>query len=370
MSKKYEIHPIAKCYPKITGKDYTELRKSIRTQGLLNPITLFEGQILDGSNRYRACLEENVTPAFRDLPEGLNAIEYVVSQNESRRHLTVEQRAFIGAKLAKLGVGGDRRSSGFKTSLDGMSTVKVAKRLKISPKSIERARRVQKVGAPAVVAAAEAGEVNLSQAESISALPAAQQTPILEVIKAQKEILNKARDFRQGDEFKERVSKHQAIVDAPSVYPIDLPVPEQYAQIAKDLRANEKQIGDMEADELARNTTRFADRLSIAEGDARLRFWANTVKRKIAARQAILDAAKAFKKEIDAEKAEKKPVKTPEGRRKVPVIDRQWEVFVPQFRLLLKLFTNKEDRPDIRRRIDNLLTQAGWPSEDGGVVIT
>jgi hypothetical protein len=362
--KQYEIHPIAKCYPKITGKDFTELRKSIRTQGLLNPITLYEGLILDGSNRYRACLEEDVKPTFRELPDGVNAIEYVVSQNESRRHLTVEQRAFIGAKLARLGAGGDRRSPGFKTSSDGLSTETVAKKLKVSSKSIERARRVQKEGTPEVVEAAESGEVNLSQAERIAALPIEQQKPVLEVVKGQKEALKAAKDFRQSDEFKTAVSRHQAIIDAPSIYPIDLVVPEEHAQTIKDLRANEKQITNMEANELGKNTTKFADRLSITDVDPRLRAWANSVKRKIAARQVILDEAKDYQKVLQAQK---KADKAATPTKKIATIDRQWSVFVPQFKQLIKLFA-KEDRLEIRRRIDDLLTGGGWP-EDGGVII-
>jgi hypothetical protein len=361
----YDIHPIAKCYPKITGSDFTELRKSIRTQGLLNPIVLFEGQILDGSNRYRACMAEDITPTFKQLPAGIDPFLYVIAQNESRRHLSVEQRAHIGAKLAKLRAGGDRRSPDFRTSADG-STEAVAKKLKVSSKSIERARRVQKKGAPEVVEASEQGEVNLSQAERIAALPKEQQAPVLAVVKSQKAALQKAKDFRQSDEFKARVSKHQAIIDAPSIYPIDLVAPTELAAKIKDLRADEKQIGSLEADELGR-TTKSADELSKeASLDKRYVAWANSVKRKLAARILILEEAKEFKKELKAEKP--KTLATP---KKVPAIDRQWQVFVPQFKALLKLFSNKDDRVEIRRRIDGLLEEAGWPLiPDGGVVLS
>jgi hypothetical protein len=376
MSKPYEIHEIARCYPKITGKDFTELKKSIRAQGLINPITLFEGKILDGSNRYRACIEENVVPTFRELPEGFNPIEYVIAQNESRRHLTVEQRAFIGAKLAKLSAGGDRRSDGFKSTAGGMSTEKVAQTLKISSKSIERARRVQKEGTADIVEAAEKGEVNLSQAERLAALPKEQQSPALSTVKGQKEALARAKDFRQNDEFKARVAKHQTIIDAPSIFPIDLEVPDAHAQMVKDLRANEKHIGEMEAYELDKNTTKFAETIAKNRLHPRFVAWANSVKRKIAARHLILDAAKEYKKELQAEKTEKKGGKTPipAPAKKVSAIDRQWSVFVPQFKALLKLF-GKDDRLEIRARIDELLNSSGWPyavltPPDGGVVLS
>jgi hypothetical protein len=374
-NKEYEIHPIARCYPKITGKDFTELKKSIRAQGLLNPITLFEGQILDGSNRYRACIDEGVTPSFKELPEGADPFLYVIAQNESRRHLTLQQKAFIGAKIAKLRSGGDRRSDGFRSSSGGISTETVAKNLKISSKSIERARRVQKQGAPELVEAAEKGELKLAEAERIAVLPKEQQSPVLATVKDQKEALAKAKDFRQSEEFRSLVAKHQAIIDAPSIYPIDLEVPDAHVQMVKDLRANEKHISEMEASELAKNTAKFAETIAKDRLHPRFVAWANSVKRKISARHLILDAAKEFKKELQAEK---KGGKTPGPApvKRIPAIDRQWSVFVPQFKALLKLF-GKDDRLEIRSRIEALLNTSGWPSPyavltppDGGVVLS
>jgi transposase len=355
----YEIHPIAKCYPKITGKEFTELKRSIRAQGLLNPITLYEGQILDGGNRYRACVEENVTPHFRDLPEGINAIEYAIAQNESRRHLTIEQRAFIGAKLARLRPGGDRRSEAFNAaSADGITTESVAKKLRISSKSIERARKIQKEGAPELAEAAEKGDLALAQAERIAALPREQQTEVLDTVKGQKEALARAKDFRLSDEFKSQVVPQQNIIDAPSIYPIDLQVPSEHEQIIKDLRSYEKRITSIESEEL-KAPAKCADAIA-KESSLNKRFvaWANSVKRKAAARRLILNAAQEFKKEL---KAEKKPSKTLAPVKKVRAVDRQWNVFVPQFKALLKLFKDKEDRLEIRRRIDDLLTETGWP---------
>lgn len=357
----YEIHPIAKCYPKITGKEYTELKNSIRAQGLLNPIVLYEGQILDGANRYRACLDEEVTPTFKPLPEGLDPYLYVISQNETRRHLSTSQRSLIGARITKLRAGGDRRSEEFKASkdgLDGLSTDKIAKTLKVSTKSIERARRVQREAVPEVVEAAEQEDINLSQAERIATLPKEQQKPTLDIVKGRKAALAKAKDFRQSDEFKAKVEKHQTIIDAPSIYPMLLEAPSEQVQKIRDLRANERQIGEMEADELGKNTTKFADAISKESSlDKRFQSWAMSVKRKIAARHLILNEAKAFQKALKVEKT-KAPIPAPV--KKVPAIERQWQVFVPEFKALLRLF-NKDDRLEIRRRIDQLLTEARWP---------
>jgi predicted transcriptional regulator len=84
-------HPLAEKYPLLEGDDYEELKESIRLYGLLNPIWLYEGKILDGRNRYRACRELGIEPEFAryegDQPEGFGK-----AQNVDRRHLTAEWR--------------------------------------------------------------------------------------------------------------------------------------------------------------------------------------------------------------------------------------------------------------------------------------
>jgi hypothetical protein len=66
----------------------------IAANGLREAITLFEGQILDGGNRYAACLAAGIEPAFREF-EGDSITQFVLSVNLHRRHLTPGQHAAI-----------------------------------------------------------------------------------------------------------------------------------------------------------------------------------------------------------------------------------------------------------------------------------
>jgi ParB-like chromosome segregation protein Spo0J len=63
MGRTLNHHPIANLFPEMTGSDYDALVKDIKSNGLIEPITLFEGKILDGRNRARACLEAEIEPA-------------------------------------------------------------------------------------------------------------------------------------------------------------------------------------------------------------------------------------------------------------------------------------------------------------------
>jgi phage N-6-adenine-methyltransferase len=98
----HKPHPIASIFPKMSEDEFRELKKSIKdNNGLREPIWLCDGQILDGRNRYRACLEEGIEPKFRQY-EGDSPISFVIDLNLKRRHLNPSQRACIAAEALPL----------------------------------------------------------------------------------------------------------------------------------------------------------------------------------------------------------------------------------------------------------------------------
>lgn len=109
----YELHPLCTLFPRVTGAEFDALVQDIRTNGLRQPIVLHNDMILDGGNRYRACLEAGVQPHFEHY-EGESIVAFVLSANLHRRHLSAGQQAAIVASAqdwAKAqGRGGDRKS--------------------------------------------------------------------------------------------------------------------------------------------------------------------------------------------------------------------------------------------------------------------
>lgn len=91
----YEFHELANRFPIIEGEEYDALIDSIERQGLLNPITLYQGKILDGRNRYRAAraAKYNFTAKdFLELRVGADPNDFVISTNAQRRHLSTDQK--------------------------------------------------------------------------------------------------------------------------------------------------------------------------------------------------------------------------------------------------------------------------------------
>jgi len=90
-----EYHDAANAFPLMDDNRYEDLLEDIRQHGLIEPITLCEGKILDGRNRYRACLELGIDPKFRIIEYGANPWDYVWSLNGERRDITDDQRYLV-----------------------------------------------------------------------------------------------------------------------------------------------------------------------------------------------------------------------------------------------------------------------------------
>src|SRR5579885_2545771 len=95
------IHPAALLMPLMTAEEYAQLRADIREHGLLEPIVMFDGQILDGRHRWRACMDEGIPPHTEEWDGKGTPIEFVISKNLHRRHLTPGQRGMIGVPIAE-----------------------------------------------------------------------------------------------------------------------------------------------------------------------------------------------------------------------------------------------------------------------------
>lgn len=89
--QRLSAHEAADIFPMLDAKRHAELREDIRAHGLRQPIVVHEGKILDGRNRYRACVEEGVEPRFVAW-EGGDPFAFVWSLNGARRDLTDAQR--------------------------------------------------------------------------------------------------------------------------------------------------------------------------------------------------------------------------------------------------------------------------------------
>jgi hypothetical protein len=161
----FEPHALAKVLPAMSGEDYERLRADIGANGLLEPITLYEGKLLDGVNRQKACSEAGVEPRYEEF-SGDDPVGFVFSRNLARRHLTISQAGMAGANLTSLARkhGGDRKSQASKSRSDLTLTAEEAARaVGVSKGSVVNARRVIK-DRPDLAKKVKAGKMSLNAA--------------------------------------------------------------------------------------------------------------------------------------------------------------------------------------------------------------
>lgn len=122
-----EFHEYANIFPLIEGSDLESLVDSVKQRGLRNPIVLYEGKILDGRNRYLACLAAEVEPVFCEF-EGDDPLSFVLDENKERRNMDATQKAFAALKLMpyytelakeRMRVGGSSHTGNQYTKMEG-----------------------------------------------------------------------------------------------------------------------------------------------------------------------------------------------------------------------------------------------------------
>jgi len=159
------FHKLSELFPLLDGTDLDELVNDIKENGQIKSITLYEGQILDGRNRYLACQALGIVPNTQEYT-GSDPFQFVVSKNLHRRHLTTSQRAMIAAEIATTRHGGDRVSEQARNStLAPISQTKAAEALKVSVDSVKKAANIKKKSSPKIVQAVKDGKLTLHAAK-------------------------------------------------------------------------------------------------------------------------------------------------------------------------------------------------------------
>ncbi len=93
------FHEVAMLFPPMGEEEYDLFVADIRQRGLLEPIWLSQGKIIDGVHRYRACQQLGIEPVYREWDGSGSLVQFVISRNLARRHLTSTQKAMIALEI-------------------------------------------------------------------------------------------------------------------------------------------------------------------------------------------------------------------------------------------------------------------------------
>ena len=159
----HDCHELAEAFDLMDERALESLAESISMNGQRRPIMLLDGLILDGRNRYLACLLAKVEPKFEDYA-GDDPVQYVWDENGERRDLSVTQRILALKRLETL----RRRMK---------QPNKNQRRLDLAdPADKENLATLKRLGCDELLSAHDSGLIGeLSHAAELAKLPAGEQ---------------------------------------------------------------------------------------------------------------------------------------------------------------------------------------------------
>ena len=190
-------HPICLLMPSADEDELQNLTDDIRAHGLIAPIVLFEGMILDGRNRAVACERAGVAPRYVQFEGGReDALILVVSHNLKRRHLTKQAIAdsLVAAEDFNLHYTLAEPTAAAEAAADGpeaQSVIKITEPKTASSRKLAQAagrvvshvmiaatRKVKEKGEPELQEAVKRGRIGVQDAAKAADLPPEQQKAI------------------------------------------------------------------------------------------------------------------------------------------------------------------------------------------------
>jgi FtsZ-binding cell division protein ZapB len=155
-------HPLSAAFPAMSADDFAALVEDVRANGQREPIMLFEGMVLDGWHRYRACVQVGIKPTQFPFPDGKDPVAFVLSQNLHRRHLTPSQRAAAVVACAEWAPKG---RPGKAETISGFREKDMAKAAGTSDRTIRDAKVAHKAGLGEAV---KAGALTAHEAATVA----------------------------------------------------------------------------------------------------------------------------------------------------------------------------------------------------------
>lgn len=221
------FHEYAKIFPMLDPAAHADLVADIRKNGVLDPIVKYDGQILDGRNRYMAARECGIEYPWVEYA-GDDPLGFVISKNLARRHLSESQRAMVATKIAKLDPGSNQHAGKSqshvieKTTETGNGPIGLtsptqedaAKVLNVSTRSIKRATKVEREAESEVCEAVERGDLPLNAALKVSTLPPEDQRKVAAAPSPKQAAREATQPKQEEKKTPSQRSQSQAVKDA------------------------------------------------------------------------------------------------------------------------------------------------------------
>ena len=200
-AKRYTYHPACSLFPLLEKDQLWALADDIKANGLLEPVVMHKGQVLEGRNRLRACRMACVEPRFVEWDGKGSPVEFVISKNLARRHLTSSQKAAIAVTLLPMleAEARERQRAGKRLAkklaevpVNGKASQIAARLTRTNSRYVELVKSIQDKS-PEIVRKIRDGVVKVPEAAELAEMPPAKRKAALRSLEK-----GKAHRFFQG----------------------------------------------------------------------------------------------------------------------------------------------------------------------------
>lgn len=172
-------HPLSAAFPRPSADEYQALKDSIEIIGVQIPITIHDGQVIDGWSRYCAATDLGMNCPCVELVD-TDPQDFAQSQT-ARRNLTPSQIAMVITEIYEWRpVGANQHKAGSALSAEpSKSSKQLAEISGVGVRTITQAKAVQTLAVQEVQAAVKNGDVGLPKAAAIAKMPQSEQAAAL-----------------------------------------------------------------------------------------------------------------------------------------------------------------------------------------------
>lgn len=256
-------HPLSAAFPAMPAEDYQALVDSISVNGVLNPVTTYEGMVLDGWHRFNAANEAGVDCPMVEL-DGVDPQAFVIAQNKDRRHIAQGQIALaVAAVYQWKPAHREKAAPGAGLS---KTTEEMASLAGVSERTMRQAKAVEAKATPRVKDAVKAGEVSVKRAAEIAQLPAKEQARALTAPKSKEEAYDPREDqLKEADQtISDLAAENEELRSRLAVGVMD-GTAEEKAEAADTIDSLRQQVKTLEAENAALRSSRDAYQREASE---------------------------------------------------------------------------------------------------------
>ncbi|KQW42465.1 MULTISPECIES: hypothetical protein [unclassified Roseateles] len=175
----------------LTPEEHEALERSLLAEGCRDALVLWGDLLVDGHNRYGICRKHGLpfqtvqNPRFKSVED---VHLWMIEQHLGRRSLSDFQRGVLALRQREIVAGQRARSTADLPAPDAAAPATepaaqplatreaLAKAARLSSNQVVLIEKIQKQGAPELVAAVKAGTISINAAAAVATLPADEQT--------------------------------------------------------------------------------------------------------------------------------------------------------------------------------------------------